>query len=443
MGEIDVPSPEHAPARLPLLQRCKEALLGMWPMGWIAFGGPQGFIALLFKTYVVERKWITEEIFLELYAVAMAQPGLPSAVMMACLGYGISIVGSSTLPIWVLYLERSLAAVSIGLVIVSTKSLAVKILVDKTTSTLAAIAIVLILNFSTTAWLLPVMTFSGGLVTYLEAEIPVWREKYGKRKDKRTERSLEETVVLDESVNSNDLAPEADPGTPKHDESQHYYSYSIRTGFILIALVIIILIVSAVIHSYDLPRPIVIFTTFYFYGTVLFGGIIPILYSYLVTGNQWLSSTEFLMGFAVMSILPGFGYNFSAYCGALAFRGSAWTSFVGAFLAWAGLFGPGCLLNAGLVPIWKHYRDLPVLKKVFKGLNSVSVGLMIGSVFLLVNKAVSLPGNRVAALGEYPGWTAVMVVSVVAMDTWKVQPWWLIISGAVVGAVVWVADGKP
>ncbi|ORY29904.1 hypothetical protein BCR33DRAFT_772339 [Rhizoclosmatium globosum] len=374
MAEIDVSSPDHAPARLSLLQRCKEAVLGMWPMGWIAFGGPQGFIALLFKTYVVERKWITEEIFLELYAVAMAQPGLPSAVMMACLGYGISIVGSSTLPIWVLYLERSLAAVSIGLVIVSTKSLAVKILVDKTTSTLAAIAIVLILNFSTTAWLLPVMTFSGGLVTYLEAEIP-----FGEK----------------------------------------------------------------IIHSYDLPRPIVIFTTFYFYGTVLFGGIIPILYSYLVTGNQWLSSTEFLMGFAVMSILPGFGYNFSAYCGALAFRGSAWTSFVGAFLAWAGLFGPGCLLNAGLVPIWKHYRDLPVLKKVFKGLNSVSVGLMIGSVFLLVNKAVSLPGNKVAALGEYPGWTAVMVVSVVAMDTWKVQPWWLIISGAVVGAVVWVADGKP
>ncbi|KAJ3070383.1 hypothetical protein HDU99_002687 [Rhizoclosmatium hyalinum] len=94
MAEIDVSSPEHAPARLPLLQRCKEALLGMWPMGWIAFGGPQGFIALLFKTYVVERKWITEEIFLELYAVAMAQPG-PGAAMLT---YSVVLCKYGTLP---------------------------------------------------------------------------------------------------------------------------------------------------------------------------------------------------------------------------------------------------------------------------------------------------------------------------------------------------------
>jgi chromate transporter len=44
-----------------------------WPLGFVAFGGPQAHVAILRDHLVLRRDWITEEQFLELYAIGQVR----------------------------------------------------------------------------------------------------------------------------------------------------------------------------------------------------------------------------------------------------------------------------------------------------------------------------------------------------------------------------------
>ncbi|KAJ3063445.1 hypothetical protein HDU99_004832, partial [Rhizoclosmatium hyalinum] len=142
-------------AQTTLGQRVKEVIVYYSPLGCISFGGPQvrftcqlhlptaltiplqASIAILFDLFVIKKKWLSEEMFTELYAISNALPGppsiqlgftialirggvipaivafivtcLPGAVVMGAIGYGVSQLGTTdALPTWVLYIERSL-----------------------------------------------------------------------------------------------------------------------------------------------------------------------------------------------------------------------------------------------------------------------------------------------------------------------------------------------
>jgi Chromate transporter len=44
-----------------------------WPLGFVAFGGPQAHVAILRDHLVLRRDWITEDQFLELYAIGQVR----------------------------------------------------------------------------------------------------------------------------------------------------------------------------------------------------------------------------------------------------------------------------------------------------------------------------------------------------------------------------------
>ncbi|KAJ3026526.1 UNVERIFIED_CONTAM: hypothetical protein HDU68_005519 [Siphonaria sp. JEL0065] len=431
-------------------------------------------MALLLDIFVTSRKWLDEEMFTELFAIANALPGpgfaqmaftmpiirgglfpgvmgflifaLPGGIVMGSIGFGVGRLGASngTFPQIAIHIERSLAAVSIALVVVAAKQLTSKILVDATNCTLAAFTVVLVISFSSVKWLIPMLILCGGLVTFLEREIPVWIAKYerGQRLD------VDETVNDTISNNLDDVFSLDDGSHSVKEEkiaaSPIYFSYTVATGAIFITIYFVLLILSAVFRSADMDQSLKIFCLFYYVGGALFGGapVVILLYDYVVAGTNWLTNTEFLMGLAIINIMPGPNFNMAAYCGALAFRQTGWTSFAGAVLAWVGIYLPGLMLQAGVLPLWRNYRDLPVLKRIFKGLNSVAVGLLIAAIYLLWIKAIVLNGNQVASLGDYPGWTGVMVLSFLAMETWRIQPWWVVVAGAIVGVLSWVIDGR-
>ncbi|KAJ3247045.1 hypothetical protein HDU78_005446 [Chytriomyces hyalinus] len=492
---------------IPLHVRIKEVVVNYLPLGYITFGGPQAHIALLLDLFVVKRQWLSEEMFAELFAMSNALPGpastqlaftvalirggvipgilafviwsLPGGVVMGALGYGVGRLGTSSIPNWLLYIERSLAAVGIALVALAAKKLISKLLIDKTNCTLAMIAVVLVINFSSVAWVIPAIMFFGGVVTYLESILPdlvaKWKQQKMKRGVETAAAAAPSTDTLvgngvdaeAQASSANDLiqpvsvpaAAAATPATPattadpvpaeteKPVDLRIYFSYSMTAGFVLIGFYVGLLILSAILRSLNLNQPLNILSMFYFVGAIIFGGgpvVVPLLYSYVVSSTGWLSDTEFLMGFAIINVMPGPNFNFAAFCGALAFRDTAGTSIVGALLAWIGIFLPGLLVKAGILPIWRHYRSLPLLRVVFKGMNSVAVGLLVAAVFLLGQKAVVLAQSRGAAsLVDYPGWTAVMVVAFWAMDVVGIEGVWVVFGGAIVGVIVWAADGRP
>ena len=53
----------------PWKDRMWEVFTTFWPLGFIAFGGPQAHVAILRDHLVIQRDWLDEEQFTELFAI--------------------------------------------------------------------------------------------------------------------------------------------------------------------------------------------------------------------------------------------------------------------------------------------------------------------------------------------------------------------------------------
>ncbi|TPX60652.1 hypothetical protein CcCBS67573_g08983 [Chytriomyces confervae] len=500
-------SNQTRPNHIPLGERLAEVVLNYFPLSYITWGGPQvtlpvrfvivgrikftlycqASIAVMLNLFVVKKKWISEEMFAELYAISNALPGppasqlaftialirggvlpavvsflvwsLPGAIVMGTIGHFVGTVGTTTLPPWVTYISHSLAAVGVALVAFATKQLAGKLMFDKTTCTIAALTVMLVVNFTSAAWLIPSILVSAGLFTYGEHFLPGCIARFKERRTRNSRPFLvsEVVVVVEDAVpqfqENLDAIELQDPVTAPavittNEETSDlniYFSYSTRTGIFLIAVYIGVLVLSIILRQLNLNLAANIFSQFYFVGAIIFGGgsvAVPLLYSYVVSSTGWLTSSEFLMGVAVINAIPGPNFNFAAYCGALAFRGTGWSSLAGATLAWVAIHLPGLVLKAGVLPFWRNYRDLQLVKPIFKGLNSVAVGLMFSAVYLLWQKAISIPGGGAENLGLHPGWVAMMVAAFSALEVWRVPSSLVVLAGAVVGGLAWILFGR-
>jgi len=61
------------PADAPWADRMWEVFTTFWPLGICAFGGPQAHIAILRDHLVVQRDWLDEEQFTELFAIGQVR----------------------------------------------------------------------------------------------------------------------------------------------------------------------------------------------------------------------------------------------------------------------------------------------------------------------------------------------------------------------------------
>lgn len=62
-------------ADAPWSQRMWEVFTTFWPLGLVAFGGPQAHVAILRDHLVEQREWMDEEQFTELFAIGQGLPG--------------------------------------------------------------------------------------------------------------------------------------------------------------------------------------------------------------------------------------------------------------------------------------------------------------------------------------------------------------------------------
>ena len=61
------------PADAPWKDRMWEVFTTFWPLGLVAFGGPQAHVAILRDHLVVQRDWLDEEAFTELFAIGQVR----------------------------------------------------------------------------------------------------------------------------------------------------------------------------------------------------------------------------------------------------------------------------------------------------------------------------------------------------------------------------------
>nr|KAJ3420416.1 hypothetical protein HK105_005694 [Polyrhizophydium stewartii] len=460
-----------------LAERLWDITTAYVPLTYTSFGGPQVHIAMYIHEFVEKRKWLPSNVFAELFAIAQALPGpastqlgysiglirggvaggllsffiwsFPCMIIMMGFGIGVSQLGSSLPPV-VLYLQNGLTSAAVGLVALAAYKLCTKLLADRICSAIGAVSAILAINLYKQAWLFPVLMIAGGTVTFIEAQIAAAAERRA-----REQAAISSSEARDEAralqpgstADSGAQTPKSgSSGSGAADESTFFkvrFSYSPRTGLVLLGIWAVLLVVAIVLRGIDAPRPLSVLGTLYFVGSIIFGGgpvVIPLLQNYVVT-NGWLSDSEFLIGLAIINAMPGPNFNIAAYVGALALRDSVGASIGGALLGNIGIFLPGLLLMSGLMPLWNQYRALKSVQSVFRGVNAAAVGLVVAAIYLLGQKTITPPHSSglgiVEPLTDHPIYIGVAIFSYTASGFLGLPTPLAIILGGIFGIIHW------
>ncbi|KAI8800143.1 chromate transporter-domain-containing protein [Cladochytrium replicatum] len=492
-------SPASAPPAT-LAGRFWEITKTYVPLSVLTFGGPQAHIAVFLDLFVEKYRWLDKNAFAELFAIANSLPGpastqlsyaislirnggillavwsflvwsLPGGVIMGAVGIGVSGL-SGSLPAWVRFVRDGLVSAAVALVALAAYRLGTSLLKDRTTHIINLISFGLSINYYKQPWLFPALMLFGGLTTFTMSYVEPAYEKW---KSDREARKADMELMMKEVTKEGDQLLEAEEGersagpatisqdadeirpaqpqrptvtapaepqsSPAENEVQYTIRITIFVGFLFLALWLLLLVASILLRSLTpSSSPWNVLGTFYFTGSIIFGGgpvVVPLLQGYVVE-NAWLTVPEFLIGYAIINILPGPMFNFAAFCGALALRTSTGSSILGAFLAWFGIFAPGLIIQTAILPMWARYRSLRTSQIVFKGVNAAAAGLVFSATYLLSQTAIDAK-----PLGNYPLYVVVTAVSFVAVGFLKMPAPAVIVFGGAVGVLEWLANGMP
>lgn len=169
-----------------------------------------------------------------------------------------------------------------------------------------------------------------------------------------------------------------------------------------------------------------LFDAFYRAGALVVGGghvVLPLLQSAVVDPG-WVSRDDFLAGYAAAQAVPGPLFTFAGYLGALASPGPGGVA--GAAIALAGIFLPGMLLIVGVLPFWERLRTRPLAQAGMRGAGAAVVGVLGAALYDPVFvTAVTSPLDFVLAVAFF-----------VALVGLRLPPWVVVVVGGLAGAAL-------
>lgn len=345
-----------------------------------SFGGPQAHLALLLDMMVKKRGYLSESELIELYALCQVLPGPTSTQTITSIGFRIGgpSLAYLTLLIWTLpafvvmtaaailvnYLNdmnisldflRFVQPMAVGIVAYSAYRISASVISSKTGYFLMIISAVASF-YLRSPYAFPALLLAGGCITAFNYK--------------------------------------------KHSPQQKTPLKINWANFILWASV---LIIAAILGGVFQSLPIKTFENFYRNGSLIFGGgqvLVPLLYTEFVEFKRYLTSEEFISGYALVQAIPGPTFSFTAYLGALIMR--EWGiggEILGAFLASAGIFLPGTFLIFFVIRFWDDLKKYRMVKASLEGINAVSSGMVIAATLILIEPIESTFINYFLMLG--------------------------------------------
>lgn len=334
---------------------------------WLAlstFGGPQAHLAYFQRTLVDKRKYLDDTELMELNSLCQLLPGPSSTQTLTAIGYRVGgpNLAYLTLLVWVLpsviimtiagvvlssiqeknlslEFTRFIQPMAVGFVSYAAYTISLKTVYTKTGLALMVAAAVASYFFQT-PYVFPVILILSGAITAL---------KYHKQ--------------------------------PKEEKEPVKIDWS---NFLLWAGV---LILAAVLGGITRWLPVRLFENFYRNGSLIFGGgqvLAPLLYTEFVEFKKYLSSNEFLSGYAFVQSLPGPVFGFSSYIGALSMRDfGIGGQIVGGVMAAAGIFLPGTFLIFFVIRFWGSVKRYRGVRASLEGVTAASAGLVASAAIIL------------------------------------------------------------
>ena len=369
------------------------------------FGGPQAHLAMMLRLLVEKRRYITEKELIELNALCQIFPGPTSTQTLTAIGFQVGgpNLAYLTLLVWIAptalfmtlaglaitYLGqheismdflRFIHPMAVGFVAFAAYKISSRVVNTKTGIFLMIIAAILAYFFHS-PWIFPLLLLAGGAVTAIRFR------KHPQEKNKK--------INVDWS------------------------------NFILF---IAVLLGAAALGAATRWLPVRLFENFYRNGSLIFGGgqvLIPLMYSEFVDFKHYLTSEEFLSGFALSQAMPGPTFIFCTYIGTLAMRPYGFLGqLLGSFVATIGIFLPGTFLIFFIIRFWGELKKYRIIKASLEGINAVSSGMVIAAAVLLYQPIESSALNMS------------LVVATFALLLWtKVPPYLLIFTGILAGIV--------
>jgi len=332
-------------------------------LGLTSFGGPVAHIGYFHNEFVVRRKWIDERAYADLVALCQFLPGpassqvgigiglsraglpgaiaawtaftMPSAIALILFGYGViqfgDAVGSGAL--------HGLKVVAVAVVAQAVWTMARSLCPDAKRATLAVLATIAVLAFSSPFVQVGVIVI-GGLIGWamLRSDAPMDHVDMG--------------VSVKRSI-----------------------------AIAALALFFVALIGLPVLAATYPSQTLDLVDSFYRSGSLVFGGghvVLPLLQAEVVPPG-WVSNDAFLAGYGAAQAVPGPLFTFAAFLGTV-MNGEP-TGIDGALICLIAIFASSFLLVIGAMPFWDALRRIGAIQNALLGVNAAVVGLLLAALY--------------------------------------------------------------
>lgn len=355
-----------------------------------AFGGPQGHVGMVLKTFVERRKDLTKEELMEYISFCQLLPGASSTQTLTLIGYkrgGIKLA-VLTLLIWIFPACTLMGALSFVVADIGSNNIkptifqfiqpmaigflayaafkAYGISIKNTiTQIIMLIALLATYFLFKTPWIIPVLIICGGIVTNF----------------------------------SNRRIPEKEVIKPKEIRWTNIWL------FVLIFVVAGFLSETARKQNWENKKPYNLFENFYRFGSFVFGGgdvLIPLMLDqYVVRPTSEaavkknpdiikVEREELLTGAGIVRAIPGPVFSIASFMGGIALKKEGkHVQLLGCIIGSVAIFLPSALLVLFFFPVWQNLKKFVVVYRSLEGINAAVVGIMIAATLYLL-KDVSI-----------------------------------------------------
>lgn len=362
-----------------------------------AFGGPQGHLGMVMKTFVERRRDVTKEELMEYVSFCQMLPGASSTQVLTLIGYkrgGVSLA-ILTLIIWILpacilmgglsFLVRGIGAdnltssvfqfiqpMAIGfLAYAGIKAFRIAIHNPITQIIMLVTMTVTYLLFKT-PWVFPLLIVLGGIATNFSSKrIP--------EKEKIKPRQIRWTNI-----------------------------------WLFVLVFVIAGFVSETARKQDWPhrKAYNLFENFYRFGSFVFGGgdvLIPMMLDQYVarpTATKFVESkqniirierSELLTGAGIVRAIPGPVFSIASFTGGIALKDEGrMQQLLGCLIGTVAIFLPSALLILFFFPVWQYFKKFVIVYRALEGINAVVVGIMWAATLYLLRDTSIMHLNLVS-----------------------------------------------
>jgi chromate transporter len=384
-------------------------LIFLRSVAWLSvssFGGAQAHIAHFHNVLVKKRKYITEADLTEVNSLCAVLPGPTSTQTLVAIGYklGGPALAYLTLLIWMLpsVVIMTTAGITLGSFEARQISLDFTRFIQPMAVGIVAYA----------AWSISLKTVNTktGFALMITAGVATYFIK--------TPFVFPITLLIAGSITS--FKYKNQPKEVKTSMGLRWEALFLWIGVLIFAGGLG-LITKAMGYG-ELLLPIRLFENFYRNGSLVFGGgqvLTPMLYTEFVqyAPKQYLTTEEFLTGYALSQSLPGPVFSFAAFIGALAMRDFGMGGEItGAIMSALGVFLPGTFLAFFMIRVWESLKKFRPIRASLEGINAANAGLVAAAAILLFQPLENTVSNFgftiftfcVLAFTRLPSWAIIM-----------------------------------